>query len=135
MAPIGVAPEVLAHHILPLLPQDRTPVLNRVMRAMLSRQLEIQIEPNLYFAARQFDEAISDYSEAIRINPGLAVGYLNRGLAHARKQQSAEALADATEALRLDPGDGPSRTLASRCAQYLSQPPDGWDGVHVMKTK
>jgi hypothetical protein len=47
-----VTPEVLAHRILPLLPQDGTPVLNRVMRVMLSRQLEIQIEPDLYFAAR-----------------------------------------------------------------------------------
>jgi len=52
MAPIEVTPEVLARHILPLLPQDGTPVLNRVMRVMLSRQLEIQIEPELYFAAR-----------------------------------------------------------------------------------
>lgn len=44
--------ETLAQTILPLLPQDGTPVLNRVMRVMLSRQLEIQIEPDLYFAAR-----------------------------------------------------------------------------------
>jgi hypothetical protein len=52
MAPIEVTPEVLAQRILALLPQDGTPVLNRVMRVMLSRQLEIQIEPELYFAAR-----------------------------------------------------------------------------------
>jgi hypothetical protein len=52
MAPIKVTPQVLAQRILPLLPQDGTPVLNRVMRVMLSRQLEIQIEPDLYFAAR-----------------------------------------------------------------------------------
>ena len=35
----------------------------------------------------------------------------------------------------LDPADGPSLTLASRCAHYLAHPPDDWDGVHVMKTK
>jgi hypothetical protein len=52
MAPIEVTPEILAQRILPMLPQDGTPVLNRVMRVMLSRQLEIQIEPELYFAAR-----------------------------------------------------------------------------------
>jgi len=52
MAPIEVTPEVLAHRILLLLPQDGTPVLNRVMRVMLSRQFETQIEPDLYFAAR-----------------------------------------------------------------------------------
>ncbi len=51
MAPIEVTSEVLARRILPLLPQDGTPVLNRVMRVMLSRQLETQIEPGLYFAA------------------------------------------------------------------------------------
>lgn len=51
MAPIEVTPEVLARRILLLLPQDGTPVLNRVMRVMLSRQLEIQIEPERYFAA------------------------------------------------------------------------------------
>jgi hypothetical protein len=52
MAPIEVTPEVLAQRILSLLPQDGTPVLNRVMRVMLSRQFETQIEPDLYFAAR-----------------------------------------------------------------------------------
>jgi hypothetical protein len=51
VAPREVTPEVLAQCILPSLPQDGTPVLNRVMRVMLSRQLEIQIEPELYFAA------------------------------------------------------------------------------------
>jgi hypothetical protein len=35
MAPIEVTPEILAQRILPMLPQDGTPVLNRVMRVML----------------------------------------------------------------------------------------------------
>ena len=52
MRQMEVNAETLAQRILPLLPQDGTPVLNRVMRVMLSRQLEIQIEPDLYFAAR-----------------------------------------------------------------------------------
>jgi hypothetical protein len=38
--------------MVPLLPQDGTPVLNRVMRVMLSRRLEVEIAPDLYFAAR-----------------------------------------------------------------------------------
>ncbi|MFZ3328368.1 MAG: hypothetical protein WA231_21890 [Methylocella sp.] len=52
MGQMEVTAEVLAQRILSLLPRDGTPVLNRVMRVMLSRQLEIQIEPDLYFAAR-----------------------------------------------------------------------------------
>ena len=42
----------LADHILKLLPEDGTPVLNRVMRTMLARELHRPIEPELYFAAR-----------------------------------------------------------------------------------
>ncbi|MGH6838309.1 MAG: hypothetical protein ACREDT_05845 [Methylocella sp.] len=52
MGQIEVTAENLAQRILPLLPQDGTPVLNRVMRVMLSRQLEESIGPDLYFAAR-----------------------------------------------------------------------------------
>jgi hypothetical protein len=48
----------VAQHILALLPSDGTPVLNRVMRVMLSRELETPISQELYFEARDrlFDE-------------------------------------------------------------------------------
>ena len=42
----------VAERILVLLPEDGTPVLNRVMRLMLSREFQRPIEPDLYFAAR-----------------------------------------------------------------------------------
>jgi hypothetical protein len=42
----------VAERILALLPEDGTPVLNRVMRMMLSREFQRPIEPDLYFAAR-----------------------------------------------------------------------------------
>jgi PNKP adenylyltransferase domain, C-terminal region len=35
-----------------LLPEDGTPLLNRVMRLMLSREFQRPVEPDLYFAAR-----------------------------------------------------------------------------------
>jgi hypothetical protein len=38
--------------MLSLLPEDGTPVLNRVMRMMLAREFQRPIEPDLYFAAR-----------------------------------------------------------------------------------
>jgi hypothetical protein len=43
---------VVADHILKLLPEDGTPILNRVMRMMLARELQRPIEPDLYFSAR-----------------------------------------------------------------------------------
>lgn len=45
-------PESLEKRILALLPPDGTPVLNRVMRVMLCRELEQAIGQELYFAAR-----------------------------------------------------------------------------------
>jgi hypothetical protein len=42
----------VAETIIALLPEDGTPVLNRVMRVMLSRELQRPIKPDLYFAAR-----------------------------------------------------------------------------------
>lgn len=47
-----VTPRKVAERMLELLPQDGTPVLNRVMRVMLSREMEKAIEPELYFRAR-----------------------------------------------------------------------------------
>ena len=44
--------------MLALLPADGTPVLNRVMRVMLSRELESPISQELYFGAR--DRLLSD---------------------------------------------------------------------------
>ena len=44
--------ESVARHMLSLLPPDGTPVLNRVLRVMLSRDLERSIDPQLYFEAR-----------------------------------------------------------------------------------
>jgi hypothetical protein len=42
----------LAQKMLGLLPSDGTPVLNRIMRVMLSRQLQQEIDSDLFFQAR-----------------------------------------------------------------------------------
>lgn len=42
----------VAQRILALLPEDGTPVLNRVIRMMLAREFQRPVEPDLYFAAR-----------------------------------------------------------------------------------
>jgi hypothetical protein len=49
--------EKVAERMLALLPADGTPVLNRVMRVMVSRELESPISQELYFKAR--DELLS----------------------------------------------------------------------------
>ena len=51
------------------------------------------------------DAAIADYTEAIRLDPGDAEAYYNRGVIYAHKGDYDAAVADYTEAIRLDPGD------------------------------
>jgi lipoprotein NlpI len=55
----------------------------------------------VYLAIGDFDKAIADFSEAIRINPRLFMAYQNRGVAHQVRGEHGLALADAQRALSL----------------------------------
>ena len=52
---------------------------------------------------KDWDTAISCYSEAIRLKPDYAKAYFNRGNAHHNKGEYAQAIKDLTEAIRLKP--------------------------------
>jgi tetratricopeptide (TPR) repeat protein len=51
----------------------------------------------------QYDQAISDFSKAIKANPRLAHAYNNRGAAYLYKAQYDRAIADLTKAIEIDP--------------------------------
>ena len=51
-----------------------------------------------------FERAIADYGEALRLDPGYALAYNNSGLSYANLGDFDSAIADYGEALRLDPG-------------------------------
>jgi lipoprotein NlpI/predicted aspartyl protease len=51
----------------------------------------------------QYDKAIADFDEAIRLNPQDALTYGNRGYAWYRKGDNDRAIADYSEAIRLNP--------------------------------
>ena len=53
--------------------------------------------------AGDYDAALADAAEAVRLDPKLAAGYVARAEAHLRKRADYEALADATKAVQLDP--------------------------------
>ena len=52
--------------------------------------------------AHEYDRAISDYTEAIRLNPKNAAMFAQRALVYAAKREYDQAIADCTEAIRLD---------------------------------
>jgi len=52
-----------------------------------------------------YDRAIADFAEAIRINPKYSSAYTNRGVAYVEEHDYDRALADYNVAIRLDPKD------------------------------
>ena len=56
-----------------------------------------------YIGKQEYDQAIKDCTEAIRLKPGYAEAYNNRGLAYCRKLEYDQAIKDYTEAIRLNP--------------------------------
>jgi tetratricopeptide (TPR) repeat protein len=58
-----------------------------------------------YDETAEFNKAIADYSEAIRLRPDHELAFSNRGVAYAGLKQYDKAIADFSEAIRLKPDD------------------------------
>ncbi len=56
-----------------------------------------------YSDKKDYDRAIADYSEAIRLNGNYATAFSNRGVAYRAKGEFDRAVADYSEAIRLNP--------------------------------
>ena len=56
-----------------------------------------------YQATGNYDRAVADYNEAVRLDAGFALAYARRGVAFARKGEPDAAIADFTAAIGLDP--------------------------------
>jgi len=58
-----------------------------------------------YYDKRDYDHAIADYDQAIKLDPKNANAFKFRGLAYYRKQDYFHAIADFDEAIRIEPGN------------------------------
>ena len=56
-----------------------------------------------YKNEKQFDRALADYSDAIKLDPKYAHAYLNRALVYASNGDYARSIADSSAAIKLDP--------------------------------
>jgi tetratricopeptide (TPR) repeat protein len=59
-----------------------------------------------YFHEKNFDGAIADHTEVIKLEPDNPYAYYGRGLARTQKKMFDLAITDFTEAIRLEPNDG-----------------------------
>jgi tetratricopeptide (TPR) repeat protein len=78
--------------------------------ALLSSDLPKEYTPYAFYSRgvalhdeRDYDGAIADYTESLRLKPDFAHAFYNRGLAHQTKGDYDRAITDYTEAIRLDP--------------------------------
>jgi tetratricopeptide (TPR) repeat protein len=75
-----------------------------------------------YFAKKDYDCAIEDYSEAIRLDSKCVNAHFNRGVSYFAKKDFDRAIEDFGEAIWLDPSDAHKYSL--RGAAYLRKRPD-----------
>ena len=75
-----------------------------------------------YLQLRQFDMAIADFTQSIRVNPSYLDPYVNRCLCYRATGDFEKAVADANSALRIDPSDGDARLCLERAQQKVPYP-------------
>lgn len=65
-----------------------------------------------YFAQEQYDLAIKQYKEALKVEPGYVTAYNNLGHSYERKQLMKQALESYDQALKLEPGNATAKRRA-----------------------
>src|SRR5436190_8769543 len=88
-----------------------TRILNRASLSSRERTEAHAWRGQHFLNGGDFDRAIGDLDEAIRLDPTVANSYNNRGLCHAQKGNYDRAIGDFDEAIRLDS----RHVLAYRC--------------------
>ena len=77
---------------------DQSQVLNPIVLSARDHFLRA----NAYYESTQYEEAITSYDYALKLNPDYPEAYYNRALAYGRLEEPKKA-ADLTEAIRLSP--------------------------------
>jgi Flp pilus assembly protein TadD len=75
-----------------------------------------------YLDQNDYEQAITAFSEAIRLDPGNAQAYGSRGLAYYRQGKYERAIADYDRAIELDSNNPVAYTQRGGCAGRIARP-------------
>ncbi len=67
--------------------------------------------------AKQYDQALASFSEAIKLDPKSAAAYNNRGIVYCEKGDFDQAIADFSKVIEIDPNHG--KAYNNRAVAYL----------------
>jgi tetratricopeptide (TPR) repeat protein len=70
-----------------------------------------------FFAAAQYDQAITAFSEALKLNPQSIQAYNNRGIAYCNKNDFDQAISDFSRTIEIDPKFG--KAYNNRAVAYM----------------
>ncbi len=82
-----------------------------------------------YAKKGQYDQAISDFTKALEINPRYAYAYNNRGLTYWNKGQYDQAISDFTKALEINPRDADAYVNRGVAYMSIGQYDKAWEDV------
>ena len=81
----------------------------------------------------QYDNAISDYNEAIKLNPRDALAYGIRGIAYQKKDQFKKAISDYNKAIKLNPRDAKAYNNRAVAYFFKREYDKAWDDVYKVQ--
>jgi tetratricopeptide (TPR) repeat protein len=91
-------------------------------RRDLNRDVIYRLRGDEYLEKGDYDRAIADYNEALKLNPNFQAVIANRGVAFRKKGDYDRAIADYDAALKLDPNDADVRTNRNIAISLKWQP-------------
>src|SRR5262252_5904386 len=80
---------------------------------------------NAYSARREYDHAVQDYDQSIKLNPNYVQAFNNRGVAYLKKGDYDRAMEDFDESIKLNPNY--ANAFANRAQTYLNM--GQWDSA------
>jgi tetratricopeptide (TPR) repeat protein len=85
--------------------------------------------------AGKYDEAIADFTEAIKLDPKYAYAYNNRAACYIKQQKYKEAIADCDKAIQIDANYGLAylnRGIAKEMTRDLAGACSDWENAAAM---